>query len=526
MAAIEGFVERSPGVYVYEKGSSTRIITHSKEKAIPSYKVHTTSPQTKSRLLEQDLVDAPKRAASEQRIRETAVSIAPTCKDKFGLKQATIESLPFRLLRLECENDRELSSFIALSYCWLSSSWRRAPVCSEECNPQFPLSAHMGTALFAELHTAEGLYIDQLCVAQQDRNEKTIAVGAMDIVYRTARLAIVVIEDVQLSLEIANAFRHFDNDEEHMPSNDRFLLLQGFAAMSKCRWFTRAWCDHEFLVSRRCIILIGIDNGQDHTHTTLRLDASLLRFIARFLMDTLNSKNFETESIKADWFNIITDIDWDRMKGTFDKCNSVDFSALMERPHYPAQNSAFVSTAQRVLTSRSKYDSDKTTIILNSKATGLALINEPLLGLRENYRLALVAALACGDPTGLCTTGQHDNSPSWLREIRTGDIIRPQMEDYTITPRKLNVSISLNVLQLEVGVIRYLRDAYSPHTDSVKKAEWLIGNRKHYKPRDWIDNTNLDQLEGDRDVDSKMAEVYITALACALHLGYEWIAQT
>lgn len=50
----------------------------------------------------------------------------------------------------------------------------------------------------------EGVWIDRFCVNQNDDRDKTTHIGVMDVIYKSARRMIIVLEDVQLSADEAS----------------------------------------------------------------------------------------------------------------------------------------------------------------------------------------------------------------------------------------------------------------------------------------------------------------------------------
>ena len=240
-----------PGVYRRKFNFAVRVDSCSKATITPPYHIHTTSPHNKAYLLGQDSVDYANRTAGEHKLLEAVIKIDPCSADWYGLKVTAITDLPFRLLRPHVEYGLEPQGFLALSYCCPDESWTRAPVCREASSPEFPLSSHMRVALFKEFGNREGMWIDQLCIAQHDPKEKKIAVGAMDVVYRSTKSIIVALEDVQLSWEAAVAIKEFDSIGSSVAETCFSTIADAFTTIVTSRWFTRAWCDHEFLVSKR-----------------------------------------------------------------------------------------------------------------------------------------------------------------------------------------------------------------------------------------------------------------------------------
>jgi Heterokaryon incompatibility protein (HET) len=65
----------------------------------------------------------------------------------------------------------------------------------------------------------EGVWLDKLCINQSDEREKAVAIGAMDVVYRSARRLVILLEDVQLDAveeKAAETYAGFYKDMEQL----------------------------------------------------------------------------------------------------------------------------------------------------------------------------------------------------------------------------------------------------------------------------------------------------------------------
>ena len=512
-----------PGAYRRKLNSAVRVDSCLKATTIPPYHIHTTSPQNKAHLFGQDSTDYADRTAREHKLLEAAIKIDPCSADWYGLKVTAITDLPFRLLRLDSERGIEPQGFLALSYCCHDESWTRAPVCREASIPEFPLSSHMRVALFKEFGHREGVWIDQLCIAQHDLKEKMIAIGAMDVVYRSTKFIIVALEDVQLSWEAAMAIKEFDRIGSKAAVTCLSTVADAFMTILASRWFTRAWCDHEFLVSKRCVFLIGVDVGPSDCFTTIRIEGVLISKIGTLAIQYKASKVRTTDG-QAQLDSIFAGVDWEHMVRT---CGKIDADTMAEvlKTSRASHGGSFMHVFSRVFSQSSRYVSDKAAIVLNTMLTGLMLIGKLPESIEDSYRRILVLALASGDPTALSTSGKGIQGPSWLRLPVGGDHTRPDSM-LEITPIELTVSVSEKTLELEFGILGHLSEFQCPSLPSVEQAKVVIRNRKRFRgPRwDWI--THLDLYEDSDMLYAAMERFYVQALACALHMGIEWITET
>ena len=512
-----------PGVYGRKLNSAVRVDSYPKATTIPPYHIHTTSPHNKNSLLGQDSTDYTNRTAREHKLLEAAINIDPCSADWYGLKATAITDLPFRLLRLDSEHGIEPQGFLALSYCCPDESWIRAPVCREVSIPEFPLSSHMRVALFKEFGHREGVWIDQLCIAQHDLKEKMIAIGAMDVVYRSARSIIVALEDVQLSWEAAMAIKEFDNIGSSAAETCLSTIADAFTTILTSRWFTRAWCDHEFLVSKRCVFLIGVDDGPSDCFTTIRIEGILLSEIAGAAIQYIDSKVRTTDG-QAQLDSIFAGVDWRHMMRT---CRKIDANTMAEvlKTSTAGHGGSYMHVFSRVFSLNSKYVSDKAAIVLNTMLTGLMLIGKLPESIESSYRRIFVLALASGDPTALSTSGKGIHGPSWLRLPVGGDDDRPGYM-LQIAPIALTVSVSDKTLELEFGILGHLNEFQSPSLLFIEQAKVVILNRKHRKGQRWDWITLLDQHEDSDILYAPMERFYVQALACALSMGIKWITET
>ncbi|KAL8728498.1 MAG: hypothetical protein Q9181_005323 [Wetmoreana brouardii] len=226
-----------------------------------------------------------------KRIGSAALEVAAD----FGFKEDVPAEAPFRLIhqannRCEVGPSVQLPSFIALSYCWHNNSWEfngdpvKVPIAAT--NVSWPMSISMLKALLLERTSLdEGIWIDQCCINQGDPQEKSQTIGFMNRIYEQARVIVVVLEDVLID-EVERVFLEslMQRCSSRGPTDPSTLLernsthrVVGLALkIFSARWFTRAWCNHELMVSRNHIFFIGVKTSSHDQPKVLRLTLQFL----------------------------------------------------------------------------------------------------------------------------------------------------------------------------------------------------------------------------------------------------------
>jgi Heterokaryon incompatibility protein (HET) len=210
------------------------------------------------------------------RLKEFKTGLA----DSFYLKPWTTSNVTFRLIQeYQPHNpmkvDNALPSYIAVSYCWHNESWNPAPGLHQFHDKGlgifWPVSELvMKTITQMRCSVEEGIWIDAICIEQEDENEKKTAIALMDIIYGCARKVIVVLEDVILTEEEETMLKQQGITETltdeistaititpQSPHQYSRLLTKLFSA----RYFDRAWCLHEYQLTANSLILIPTVKG-------------------------------------------------------------------------------------------------------------------------------------------------------------------------------------------------------------------------------------------------------------------------
>ena len=113
---------------------------------------------------------------------------------RFAVKPDIKEQFNFRLIYSHREVlKQQHQSFLALSYR------RKLHVEKKHSHFTLPLEPAMYQAVCDERQSpTEGVWIDQICIDGDSEHEKTISMSAMDMVYRSARLVVVALDDIEL----------------------------------------------------------------------------------------------------------------------------------------------------------------------------------------------------------------------------------------------------------------------------------------------------------------------------------------
>ena len=200
-----------------------------------------------------------------ENIRQRMAQLNPNVAKSFSLKDVAASLAPLRLLFTRdaaVANNPLLpvSSYMIVSYCWRHKDWTK--VGDGPIREPWPIQQAFVNELLAMRQSAdEGIWIDQPCIDQDNEEEKKMAVGVMDIIYRSARQLIIILEDVKVpdeEEEMAN--RYFDlkrrghlSQDWDISEKDLELMKSLLERILSARWFSRAWCSHGFRISQYCL---------------------------------------------------------------------------------------------------------------------------------------------------------------------------------------------------------------------------------------------------------------------------------
>jgi hypothetical protein len=268
------------------------------------------------------LADA-SEAVRSRRVEAEAIlsrlrTLNPIVGSQFELKEDVIGSLQLRMI---CSDPApsEISSFAVVSYCWHSAEWATSPAADPIARGWEVSRPMVDTIMSLRKSPEEGVWLDKVCIDQTDPRDKTVHIGGMDLIYRSARRVIILLEDVQLDYDdeaagITYARMYQDMSDavmeqklegqeksdfvdRYFPEREAKLESEGFpinAAAAKrfviriltARWFSRAWCAHE----SRVTIHRRVDNPlflcYGHDGRVLQFEFRAIHYIAMRLSDT------------------------------------------------------------------------------------------------------------------------------------------------------------------------------------------------------------------------------------------------
>ncbi|KAI5357829.1 Putative DnaJ domain, heterokaryon incompatibility, Chaperone J-domain superfamily [Septoria linicola] len=463
---------------------------------------------------------------------------------KFMVKPDIKELFRFRLIYSHRQiASKDNQSFIALSYR------RKLHVTRHHNHFTLPLEPEIFQAVWEERQSDhEGLWIDQICIDQESREETTVSMSAMDMVYRSARLVVVALDDIELDQhegELLNNHMSEYNAMTHVLPGQRFRrkqppyleshenLFRVIRKILRSSWFKRAWCRHEMRLAKHHIFLIpckrpGSWSGRD----VLRFNGKCISH----LLDLSTEVPFEpdVESVKPALHAFFRD----RSKMAPDErgmqLHHGNFSTVVAEVFaMEAGGDPRIPAEQREADARK----DKIAIILNTMECGLTIserFRDPMIHLSQNecYHDLMLVSLAAQDPGALCAVGAPlpitDAVHSWLYTPTVADSGLNNTKTLQRLPDRANIAINTSgpehFVQLDLNFLKSGRREHHPlDPDALQLAENFIRvcderkfgrNRKRYLTHDRKANLLFGPME----------EVYRETLACVFICGPDWMS--
>lgn len=468
----------------------------------------------------------------------------------FAVKPDIMGIFNFRLIR----TGRFLApqrSFIALSYR------RNILVTKQDQSYTLPLDPIMFQAVLDERRSeSEGLWVDQICIDQGSEEEKTLAMSAMEMVYRSARVVVVAL-DVLLTTEESDVLRehleeynhvaHLAHDKPFRGQSPPYLehhdeIYQVLHKLLQSSWFKRAWCRHEMRLAKDHIFLVACEKSTSTGKSTF------VRFTGKWLAHLLA---LATE-VPSD-VDVVVLIP--ALNAFFQDRSRLGHNSTLARNHHGnfttviaevfamgAGGDPSISAELREAAARK----DKMSIILNTMECGLTLstnIRNPQTNITtsECYYMLMQLALAARDPGALCSVGHpmsapcpddstHKRVPSWLLEPTNVDSGLNNYKTLKRLPATIKISASFSphpspshTLHLD---LKLLPPTTFTNPTSLSETQTLsqtlltfclankLGRNRH---RYLIVDPTCNKLFG------PMSEVYTQTLTCVFESGPEWV---
>ncbi|KAI0351735.1 HET-domain-containing protein [Trametes cingulata] len=190
------------------------------------------------------------------------------CKTPFTVKETlqacegtivtdAIQGRPLRVL--ECDRQGAFQvvpyqgqPYIAISYCWPDQTFHKLNTSNEPTSVItagiLAPSQHFSLFISRAVHSHDStlaVWLDFHCINQSDEEEKMTQVAVMHRIYTGAKTTLVMLEDIALSPEELVVLT-----TSKTSSRSSALIRRILSA----RWFSRAWCSQELILSRRVFI--------------------------------------------------------------------------------------------------------------------------------------------------------------------------------------------------------------------------------------------------------------------------------
>lgn len=359
----------------------------------------------------------------------------------------------------------------------------------------------------------------------------------MDLVYRSARKVVIALEDIALSTTDADSMFMYANknaSNRQISEIDRENLASAFVKIAAARWFDRAWCLHEFLVSRHHVFLVPIWHvdgpalSKSSSTTILRIDGPfLVQMYHIFIEQDIKHQNSGQQSILNS--RRFTGIEIFKIRRFFTRLRALDLHGIFASEEKPLEDGSFMHMFYEVFSHGAFHTADKVSINLNTMRSGLYLKVPTSFSEDEYLFLITLVAMAAGDTTALTTNGPRSlggggklgKHRQWMRAPSHGDQAR-RTGALTIPRTRIDVKVVEDGLELEVLFLGTNAVLTSPSQHYLSIARWLIDHRSLCEKS--LDDQELRiDTEADETIYAKLRISYIQTLACALACGMDWM---
>ena len=190
--------------------------------------------------------------------------LAPDLASNFGIRTPDqIYDTPFKVI---CESDngdfpfaadQPVKQFLAVSYCWRHANhdW---PADGSLPDSPWPFSKPFADAVLDERGIVsedgrhpdfrrECIFVDKLCIDQQDEVVKQRSIAMMDVIYKTCRKLMILLEDVVFTEAEIEAVARIGYDHItpgpglEIDADDLPYLTSAWRKVERSRWWGRSW---------------------------------------------------------------------------------------------------------------------------------------------------------------------------------------------------------------------------------------------------------------------------------------------
>jgi Heterokaryon incompatibility protein (HET) len=488
---------------------------------LPQLSLVTLTPGNKHRLLQNAIESSEKSMEESQALLGRLEQLDPSVARNFDFKNVAISDAPLRLLRpvpiwqkainglkkgagrfglkkeisnfvsVSSTSDKSFDSLVAVSYCWHSPDWTPAPVC--QLSGGWPISQLMLSAIMAQtLYPWEGVWIDQLCIDQTNQTEKMNAIGSVDLVYKSARLIFVILEDVFLSTVESNEISNIENWSQS--SNPR-ALSRASSLLLASRWWTRAWCAHEFHLSTNLVyFLFPTEDG----------------------LKQVNIRTLSTVDLVCHHYKIhTTTFPYHAFEAMF---RSYSYRTIKYYRRTP------LAQFNSIIGMNSSRETDKIGISLNIAGIQLYLVG-PHMSVHQCRWILAMVALCAGDLSTLCGCADtiqlstEAKEVSWLRwSIETENFVASLSPPTFLKSSDIMFMDSKHVT-LDLLVFEHFSIFCASNSSILKAKTFLVQHAKDFVSEGW---TKEDATTGKYQ---EHLRPLIDRLACCLDCGLSWIIE-
>lgn len=468
--------------------------------------------------------------------------VNPEIAEDFGFKRDAQIEAPFRLIRPEKNDDIvpavQLPTFIALSYCWHNPSWDsndgQASLIIANAKVSWPISISMVKALLLERTSSdEGIWIDQCCINQDDAQEKSQTIAFMDRIYEQARVVAIVLEDIVIDDTERDFLEDLIQQCSNRGSTEPSIILESNLThrvvslalnILSARWFTRAWCNHELLVSKNHIFFVCVQNrGHDQPKVlriTLQFLNSMILVCSSYDYTGAQDKHHSTLMARYRQLPFLHVI-----LNPFGLGGGYRLGQNEDDDSFDCRLKSPVETLRNLRLFGATVASDKLVIALNIVGSGLyykgAERSEHDCGL-----LTSVVALTTGDPTVLCASG--DRYKLLKQTSRSSWMQRPERLDFVGIAGRVGTFRRLEYVPnftLEEVVMDFHHIVSGADAALRRASEPFITQAQQY-----IDGCiEMSKVDPMFELGATLAEnraMKIQVLACALECGPHWVDES